>query len=609
MANIALHAVEKIVGDDLPRKSSQQARQEATEEAIQGFSLDHAPENLHLVENVDNPTGKKGANMTPGNIIPSAGYNLSILIDGEMIEIMDQIQIYTTNQLISHPLVSPALQPSLGGLPPLLVLTGGGEILRDEQIYIAHKAANPQQYPPGEAYMDEYPEARELIAKWKPTDVQLQVWEDLCHVAPTLSFTRPAKYMYRSIAQFGAWVLARAQETEIEIMDDDDVSVISEGSDDDSGEERPKHEASIMKDGVALGQTVAAGKVGKAGEPLPAFKNHMIRQKVDRHGHIYPLGPISSLPALQMLRNEIGVIKPGPVKKWLNAKIEWDTKFAREKRKVQKQRIKEMASGYQDWVDDDVPPPSALAGRRGHHMPKQEKKKRSWGMSLWSLWGSSHDEKTIEREEKADKGSEKSVAMDHDGANATSVKGNKAHGKSRSRSRHRAVADTGQSSEDALLSNVSGSAARYSLSSVDQASASQDISSPSLLSPYLSPSTQSSHDRSKAGLAPAETSDSNRPTAGGIAFPFKLGTHPNADNASVVTLTSQAGVLTPKGNEVGKQLANGLPQSPLKHRFFPALGAEGEALYSEGDKEESKTLMPVTKRPEIERFETAKEDL
>ena len=61
-----------------------------------------------------------------------------------------------------------------------------------------------------------------------PTDVQLQVWDDLCHVAPTLSFTRPAKYMYRSIAQFGAWTLARAQKTEIEILDDDDVSIISQ---------------------------------------------------------------------------------------------------------------------------------------------------------------------------------------------------------------------------------------------------------------------------------------------------------------------------------------------------------------------------------------------
>lgn len=386
MTDIALHAVEKAVRDDLSRNSTQKARREVTEEAVRGFSVEHAPENWNPKENLGNPDGTKGAYLTPGNTICGAGYDLSIMIDGRMIEIRDQIQMYTTNQLISHPLVSPVLQPSLGGLPPLLILTGGGEILRDEQIYLAHKAANPAQYSPGEAYLDEYPEARELIHKWKPTDVQLQVWEDLCHAAPTLSFTRPAKYMYRSIAQFGAWVLARAQKTEIDILDDDDVSIISEGSDDGSGEEKLKREASAVEHGIAQGRAVTREEARKAGEPLAAFQNHMIRQRVDRNGRIYPLGPPSSLPALQMAANEIGVIKPGPVERWLNAKREWDTKFAREKRKIQKQRIKDMAQGFQDWDDDDVPPPSALAGRRGLHMPKELKKGRSWGLSLWSLW-------------------------------------------------------------------------------------------------------------------------------------------------------------------------------------------------------------------------------
>jgi hypothetical protein len=45
--------------------------------------------------------------------------------------------------------------------------------------------------------------------------------------------------MYQSIAQFGAWALARAQHTEIEIVDDDNVSMISKsdsGSDFDAKE-------------------------------------------------------------------------------------------------------------------------------------------------------------------------------------------------------------------------------------------------------------------------------------------------------------------------------------------------------------------------------------
>lgn len=77
----------------------------------------------------------------------------------------------------------------------MLIMVGGGELLRDEQIYLAHKCANPTQHLPPEALLDE--KARELVDRYKPTDVQLQVWDDLCHVGPTLSFTRPAKFMYR----------------------------------------------------------------------------------------------------------------------------------------------------------------------------------------------------------------------------------------------------------------------------------------------------------------------------------------------------------------------------------------------------------------------------
>ena len=271
-------------------------------------------------------------------------------------------------------------------------------MLRDEQIYLAHKAANPAKYPPSEASLDANPETREIVKKYKPTEVQLQVWEDLCHVAPTLSFTRPAKFMFRSIAQFGAWALARSQHTEIDILDDDDVSVISSESEEESLlAKNDLEEQEQSRKAVANGTTErskATEKVGKAGDPLPHFKNHMIRQKVDRHGNIFRLPPAADLRALQMSVNEIGVIKPGPVRKWMAAKKVWDTKYANQKRRVQKQRIKEMAKGYRTFGDDDVPPPSALAGRRGVHMP-EEKRTRSLGLSLWSLWGSSHDEKTV----------------------------------------------------------------------------------------------------------------------------------------------------------------------------------------------------------------------
>lgn len=63
---------------------------------------------------------------------------------------------------------------------------------------------------------------------------------------------------------------------------------------------------------------------------------------------------------------------------------------------------------------------------------------------------------------------------------------------------------------------------------------------------------------------PLPTSPGERPSVGpGKAFPFKLGRHLGSldnegANASTVTLTSQAGVISPKGDETGKQFGDSL---------------------------------------------------
>ncbi|CAO1597052.1 hypothetical protein XANCAGTX0491_000881 [Xanthoria calcicola] len=607
MEQIALHAVERVVDEGMPRKSSQHERQTARNEAIQGFAVEDKLDGLLPEANPHNPAGTEGGGDRPGNTIPGPGHELSIMVDGKMVTIKDQMQMYATNQLISHPLVSPVLQPSLGGLPPLLILTGGGEMLRDEQIYLAHKAANPAKYPPGESYMDEYPGAADIIAKYKPTDVQLQVWDDLCHVAPTLSFTRPAKFMYRSIAQFGAWALAKAQKTDIDILDDDDVSVISSGSDTDSDTssdiQKSRQEESTTKNDVVKGQSVATKQIGKAGEPLPAFKNHMIRQRIDRHGRIFLLGPPSALPALQVSPNEIGVIKPGPVRKWMEAKQKRDSKFAKEKRRVQKQRIEEMAKGFEGFGDDEVPPPSALAGRRGLNMEKEPKRGKSWGMSLWSLWGSSHDEKTIKREEKADREPEATTVTPQNNDQAGTPKAGPQH--SRPRSRRRLVSYTGQSEP-----NINEDTRALELLRLREAeSHAQD---PTLLSPTSHPQSSPSLPSTTASPLPsppatehstgplntiAGTASRNRPATDGKAFPFKLGLplHGGGDfNASTLTLKS-VGLATPMPEEgVEKRLGEGSTSTPIKG---PIAGDGAE------DAE------PGAKRPEMERFETAKSTL
>ncbi|KAJ5822407.1 Alpha/beta hydrolase fold-3 [Penicillium robsamsonii] len=338
--------------------------------------------------------------------------NIHVVLDGKTVELKDQIQLYTTNQLMSHPLVSPVLQPSLGGLPPLHILSGGGETLRDEQFYVAHKAANPTAYPPSDAYLDENDPTRETLNKYEPTYVQFQVWDDLCHVAPTLSFTRPAKYMFRSIAQFGSWALARAQNGEVEITDDSALSAASSSSSED--EDIPGLQTALNRPPSGPGPS----SVGKAGDPLPAFHEHMIRQRIDKRGHVFQLDPPSSYPVLDLPPAKVGAVNPVLIQMWLDAKKEWDIRFAKEKLRVQTRRMKELAHGFQDF-DGECPPPSSLAARRAAPgvLPKRHAKK-NYGMMMWSGWGSRHDERRIEMEKQAVESGKRSTRVSTDAGQA-----------------------------------------------------------------------------------------------------------------------------------------------------------------------------------------------
>lgn len=425
--------------------------------------------------------------------------------------------MYTTNELLAHPLVSPVMQPTLGGLPPLLIMVGGGEILRDEQIYMAHKCANPAKYAPPEGSLT--PEGKAMLEQYKPTDVQLQVWDDLCHVAPTLSFTRPAKYMYRSVAQFGAWALARAQKRGIEILDDDDISVISNsGSDSDSQEKPPKTAETDQSD------VMDSGHVGKAGDPLPHFKNHMIRQRVTRHGATLPLAPEAELTACCVEPTSVGVVKEGTVKKWLAMKDQWDHRYASAKAKVHKKMVSDMAVGYHDFGPGEYPPPTALAGRRrvdSKLVEGSKKQQKSWGLAMWSLWGSKHDEMTVEREKKATEQPVTRVATTAEGEGARSFADIEEQdrpplktGRSRSRSHRRVVTDENQTGSQAISEDTP-------VAHLIEQRKEQEAAKPSLLSPDYAPET---------GVA------GKRPFLDGIALPFSL--NKNAETASMMTLQS-----------------------------------------------------------------------
>lgn len=502
------------------------------EEAAQGFSVVTPSRNHQPVP------------------LPGRAPNLSINIDGKIIEIKDQIQMYATNALLSHPLVSPILQPSLGGLPPLLIQVGGGEMLRDEQIYLAHKAAAPAQYPPSKEMLAVQGADANEITKFPPTDVQLQVWEDLCHVAPTLSFTRPAKYMYRGIAQFGAWALARAQKLEMQEPDaDDDASIISSGpsepdSEHESGQYYHHHRRGRQdnaglenKDEVPerhINHTSSApldspsfGFVGQAGTPLPPFSHHMIRQRVSRHGEIFDLAPATMLPGCTLPPSEIGSIKPGPVRKWLLSQTTWAKRYAKEKRAMQELRIKEMGqgAGYVAVAEGERPPPTALVGRRKETMWKVENMRARTmgrvGLKMWSGWGSKHDDEVVEKRQRA-----LSRADAHTGTGTDGRKGGRSKSRTRSKSRARSKSKSAMRGKSAAqgTSVFTGASEKTN----GQRPADTTIGTPNPLTTVTSTTPR-------------------RPPV--PSAPFKLAAQPSVNDAvSTTTLTGAAGIMPYDGS-------------------------------------------------------------
>ncbi|KAF2641014.1 alpha/beta-hydrolase [Massarina eburnea CBS 473.64] len=601
---------------------------------------------------------------------------LSLELDGTRVEIKDQIQMYAPNHMLTHPLVSPALQPSLGGLPPLLIQVGGGELLKDEQIYIAHKAAAPLSYLPPPSNNQTAETIQAEAGRHKPTNVQLQVWDDMCHVGPTLSFTRPAKHMYRSIAQFGAWALARAQKTSIDILDDDSISFVStdtsmNASDSDNNPLPEETKLSTPSSAQQVNFLSVAdhkkGRVGHAGDSLPDFHEHMIRQRVDRHGRIYALAPQSELVALNVPQIEIGVPKPGPVKKWMAAHEQCNVKFSKQKVKIQKQRMKDMKKGYEGFRDE-TPPPTALAGRQLKGMKKERRVKKSWGMALWSVWGSKHDEATIGREEKADQFPElpnpsaTTEELDQaliDGAFDTkppppprkSSKRNtlilptspKRPG-SNSRSRHATVTyqnQTGASGSDDLAP-LADLAPEPDHAEATILAPERKVSPPFMELPLPSPMSEFStlgggertpdttaerdregreriygkackrdDERGDETLIPETDSSTTRPTRGGIAYPFRLkvGKDNGEVNASTLTLQSM-GIDTPglegfgeEARRVGGGATVDGKERPGVERFVTAGMGELTGNAVKGEEMDGKDM-----RPGVERFETAAED-
>ncbi|KAI5291385.1 hypothetical protein KEM54_005087 [Ascosphaera aggregata] len=307
-------------------------------------------------------------------------------ISGELVEIKDQIWPYTTNDMMAHPLVSPVFQPSLGGLPPMMIIAGGGERLRDEQAYVAHKAADPTKYAPDQTILDKFDPTGRILSSYPPTKVHLQVYDGLCHDALALFRTWPVKCMYFSVAMFSARCLADAQQTIIDIPD----SLYQ-------GRDRRK-----------FGRTYQWGRIG---DPMPPYENNMIRQRVDPQGAIYPMEPPEKMRALTYPNTEIGRIQPQVAINWLAAKKLWDMQFKNRKIKVQKQRTKEIRQQIQQLEPDEIPPACSQASRFNLPTPKQKLPRGGHILTMYTSIGSAVDTRSLKR--RAKRGHDLKIGADH----------------------------------------------------------------------------------------------------------------------------------------------------------------------------------------------------
>jgi acetyl esterase/lipase len=334
------------------------------------------------------------------------GNDGSLLMDGKCVKIVDQVQLYATNEQLSHPLVSPVIAGSLGGLCPLFIMCGGSELLRDEIIYLAHKAADPKAYPPMEQYLDADSRERANLEKYAPTQVHLQIYDDCCHVTPTIAMCRPAKYMYRAIANFSLWALARfegKQQADIaallQRMHLVEQTLTAESNDDDDSD-----------DPVPANQIVRPRVTVTGVEPI--YVDHMIRERISIYGEIRPMEPVRDCSMLHLDPTDIGVIKPGPVRKFMAARVVHDRRFGKRKAKLQRQRAREYARAEREGFaigdfEGDSPPPAALAGRASlqeAELLHKNSKGRKTGVinTLFSLVSGSRDKDKVAAEAKAE---------------------------------------------------------------------------------------------------------------------------------------------------------------------------------------------------------------
>ncbi|KAJ2931623.1 hypothetical protein H1R20_g5347, partial [Candolleomyces eurysporus] len=320
--------------------------------------------------------GRAGHNKAETQATP-AGWEAKpakILMENDIespLELRCQIQLYATTEQLTHPLVSPISQGSLCNLPPLYIIAGDSEMLRDEIIYFAHRAAHPSDYPVREAVLKDARRQRENAEKFTtPTKVHLQVFDGMPHVLTVFMFTKSARYAYRSIAEFVRHVTQKPKEEierspfpAFEWKPRSDTTESTEPlkaskakkqprpkpfakTQDGPGQESPDSEQIFEHNEQVTQETLR--KLADSPEPdvhlqddddaLPSVA--IIRERVDIHGMVRPMEPREEIPALQLSPDKIGMIKEAPAMRWHKGQEEWDKRFHKAGKRVLQKREK-----------------------------------------------------------------------------------------------------------------------------------------------------------------------------------------------------------------------------------------------------------------------------
>ena len=260
--------------------------------------------------------------------------------------------------------------------------------------------------------------------------------------------------MYRSVAHFCAWALATANKDPSIFAAQEDASLTSNSSSSDlpnsANSSNPPATASSKDIDYT---TTPRSHMKHSSSHLPPFDSltNMIRQRISHTGEIYDLPPIPPNPIVSRSDDphptitatppphiytspllypttSIGVLTAEPIRRWLEAKRTWDTKYAREGRNATAKRARVHAQlllpqlnnarqgDAERQVEKENPPPSALYGRTLHAFEEEKEKKREErrkitgkeggiGLGLWGwskfAWG--HDQSTMVKEIKKEK--------------------------------------------------------------------------------------------------------------------------------------------------------------------------------------------------------------